>query len=93
MTARTDAAEQYGASRASGISADRDGVTAKRHPHPAPTFDTAAFCFDEVEVARVPGGTGGLVVDPDTRTISVPTTCIEHAYGATSRLSFQIKVF
>lgn len=24
---------------------------------------------------------------------SVPTTCIEHAYGTTTRLSFQIKVF
>lgn len=24
---------------------------------------------------------------------SVPTTCIEHAYGTTERLSFQIKVF
>lgn len=23
----------------------------------------------------------------------VPTTCIEHAYGTTERLSFQIKVF
>jgi hypothetical protein len=23
----------------------------------------------------------------------VPTTCIEHAYGTTVRLSFQIKVF
>ena len=27
------------------------------------------------------------------RHISVPTTCIEHAYGSAQRLTFQIKVF
>jgi hypothetical protein len=31
---------------------------------------------------------------PDTSNLGrVPTTCVEHAYGTTTRLSFQIKVF
>jgi hypothetical protein len=29
----------------------------------------------------------------DLRNIPVQTTCIEHAYGTTQRLSFQIRVF
>lgn len=63
--------------------------------HPMMVYETPLGTFGDWEQAAAACDRADL--DPCTcitnRQVSVPSTCIEHAYGSAYRLSFQIKVF